>query len=241
MGHGGTGEVEERRQTAAARQTTPPFPNNDSSFYRFRSIARSYFRKAHGVLLLYDVTSESSFLSVRAWVDQVQVTVTPPPPPQWRGWACFSFLCSSTGLHRGQNPDVCGWKQGGPARAASRGQLRQRPAGREAGQGASSFSSRAFERDVNDSDATVLCPRRRTAPCSVKPAPKMEPTSSRPCFTSPGRKPEGVGVSFQQLGVFIFSFRREVKKSVTGRRQSDSQVRLSPARPKTTFDGCCRL
>lgn len=42
---------------------------------RFRSIARSYFRKAHGVLLLYDVTSESSFLNVRAWVDQIQVTV----------------------------------------------------------------------------------------------------------------------------------------------------------------------
>ncbi|TNN21731.1 Ras and EF-hand domain-containing protein [Liparis tanakae] len=39
---------------------------------RFRSIARSYFRKAHGVLLLYDVTSESSFLNVRAWVDQIQ-------------------------------------------------------------------------------------------------------------------------------------------------------------------------
>lgn len=45
-------------------------------FYcRFRSIARSYFRKAHGVLLLYDVTSETSFLNVRAWVDQIQVTV----------------------------------------------------------------------------------------------------------------------------------------------------------------------
>lgn len=40
---------------------------------RFRSIARSYFRKAHGVLLLYDVTSESSFLNIRAWVDQIQV------------------------------------------------------------------------------------------------------------------------------------------------------------------------
>lgn len=43
-------------------------------YFRFRSIARSYFRKAHGVLLLYDVTSESSFLNVRAWVDQIQVT-----------------------------------------------------------------------------------------------------------------------------------------------------------------------
>ncbi|KAK0155071.1 Ras and EF-hand domain-containing protein [Merluccius polli] len=38
----------------------------------FRCIARSYFRKANGVLLLYDVTSESSFLNVRAWVEQIQ-------------------------------------------------------------------------------------------------------------------------------------------------------------------------
>lgn len=45
-------------------------------YCRFRSIARSYFRKAHGVLLLYDVTSESSFLNVREWMDQIQVTIT---------------------------------------------------------------------------------------------------------------------------------------------------------------------
>lgn len=49
--------------------------NSVSLDCRFRSIARSYFRKAHGVLLLYDVTSESSFLNVREWVDQIQVTV----------------------------------------------------------------------------------------------------------------------------------------------------------------------
>ncbi|XP_035274978.1 ras and EF-hand domain-containing protein-like isoform X2 [Anguilla anguilla] len=39
---------------------------------RFRSITRSYFRKAQGVLLLYDVTSERSFLSVQDWMDQIQ-------------------------------------------------------------------------------------------------------------------------------------------------------------------------
>ncbi|KAI5620327.1 ras and EF-hand domain-containing protein, partial [Silurus asotus] len=39
---------------------------------RFRSIARSYFRKANGVLLFYDVTSESSFLNVREWIEQIQ-------------------------------------------------------------------------------------------------------------------------------------------------------------------------
>ncbi|KAJ8271994.1 hypothetical protein COCON_G00108530 [Conger conger] len=39
---------------------------------RFRSVTRSYFRKAQGVLLLYDVTSERSFLNVRDWMDQIQ-------------------------------------------------------------------------------------------------------------------------------------------------------------------------
>ncbi|EDL31059.1 RAS and EF hand domain containing [Mus musculus] len=42
------------------------------SKYLFRSIAKSYFRKADGVLLLYDVTCEKSFLNVREWVDMVE-------------------------------------------------------------------------------------------------------------------------------------------------------------------------
>lgn len=77
MGHGGTGEVkqEETNRCGGGADYATFHQSDGCSFYRFRSIARSYFRKAHGVLLLYDVTSESSFLSVRAWVDQVQVTV----------------------------------------------------------------------------------------------------------------------------------------------------------------------
>ncbi|NXD17072.1 RASEF protein, partial [Nothocercus nigrocapillus] len=39
---------------------------------RFRSIARSYFRKAHGVLLLYDISSQSSFLGVRQWIEDIK-------------------------------------------------------------------------------------------------------------------------------------------------------------------------
>uniref|UniRef100_A0A8C6R5K3 RAS and EF hand domain containing n=1 Tax=Nannospalax galili TaxID=1026970 RepID=A0A8C6R5K3_NANGA len=35
-------------------------------------IAKSYFRKADGVLLLYDVTCEKSFLNVREWVDMIE-------------------------------------------------------------------------------------------------------------------------------------------------------------------------
>ena len=40
---------------------------------RFRSVTRSYFRRADGVMLLYDVTNERSFLSVRQWIDAVDV------------------------------------------------------------------------------------------------------------------------------------------------------------------------
>eukprot|EP00095_Tigriopus_kingsejongensis_P000097 maker-scaffold1877_size25834-snap-gene-0.9 protein:Tk00097 transcript:maker-scaffold1877_size25834-snap-gene-0.9-mRNA-1 annotation:"ras and ef-hand domain-containing protein" len=40
---------------------------------RFRSVTRSYFRRADGVMLLYDVTSDRSFMSVRQWIDAVDV------------------------------------------------------------------------------------------------------------------------------------------------------------------------
>ncbi|NXJ14661.1 RASEF protein, partial [Odontophorus gujanensis] len=44
----------------------------DTPASRYRSIARSYFRKAHGVLLLYDISSQSSFLSVRQWIEDIE-------------------------------------------------------------------------------------------------------------------------------------------------------------------------
>uniref|UniRef100_A0A0K0DDX3 Ras family protein n=1 Tax=Angiostrongylus cantonensis TaxID=6313 RepID=A0A0K0DDX3_ANGCA len=42
---------------------------------RFRSITKQYFRKADGVLLLFDVTSEQSFLNVRNWIESVRLGV----------------------------------------------------------------------------------------------------------------------------------------------------------------------
>ena len=36
---------------------------------RFRSITQSYYRKADGVMLLFDVTNERSFVNVRHWAD----------------------------------------------------------------------------------------------------------------------------------------------------------------------------
>ncbi|XP_022236318.1 ras and EF-hand domain-containing protein homolog, partial [Limulus polyphemus] len=38
---------------------------------RFRSITQSYFRKADGIMLVYDCTSEHSFLNVRQWMDAI--------------------------------------------------------------------------------------------------------------------------------------------------------------------------
>ncbi|KPP59825.1 hypothetical protein Z043_122221 [Scleropages formosus] len=46
---------------------------------RFRSISQSYFCKAHGVLLLYDVTSKASFFNIREWMDQIKEFRDEPP------------------------------------------------------------------------------------------------------------------------------------------------------------------
>ncbi|XP_076451627.1 EF-hand calcium-binding domain-containing protein 4B-like isoform X2 [Babylonia areolata] len=39
---------------------------------RYRSVTKQYFRKADGVIIMYDITSEQSFLNVRQWMDSVQ-------------------------------------------------------------------------------------------------------------------------------------------------------------------------
>lgn len=40
---------------------------------RFRSITKQYFRKADGVIVMFDVTSEQSFLNIRNWMLSVRV------------------------------------------------------------------------------------------------------------------------------------------------------------------------
>ena len=37
-------------------------------------MTKSYFRRADGVMLLYDVTSERSFVAVREWIEAVDVS-----------------------------------------------------------------------------------------------------------------------------------------------------------------------
>jgi len=40
---------------------------------RFRSITKAYFRRADGIILLYDVTNERSFINIRQWVSSITV------------------------------------------------------------------------------------------------------------------------------------------------------------------------
>uniref|UniRef100_A0A182P478 Ras-related protein Rab-43 n=1 Tax=Anopheles epiroticus TaxID=199890 RepID=A0A182P478_9DIPT len=39
---------------------------------RFRTITQSYYRSANGVLIVYDITKRSSFLSLQRWIDEVR-------------------------------------------------------------------------------------------------------------------------------------------------------------------------
>ena len=42
---------------------------------RFRSISKSYYKSANGILLVYDVTDRSSFDSIRNWIKQIQMVL----------------------------------------------------------------------------------------------------------------------------------------------------------------------
>ena len=39
---------------------------------RFRTIARSYYKGAHGIVLIYDVTSKRTYDNIRKWLNQIK-------------------------------------------------------------------------------------------------------------------------------------------------------------------------
>ncbi|VDO51446.1 unnamed protein product [Haemonchus placei] len=57
---------------------------------RFRSLCKSYFRRADGAILVYDVSSEHSFLKIRDWVDTIKVSKCSPA-------STFFFVQDSSG------------------------------------------------------------------------------------------------------------------------------------------------
>ena len=43
---------------------------------RFRSITKNYYKGAHGIILIYDVTSRKTFDNIKNWVTQIKEEVT---------------------------------------------------------------------------------------------------------------------------------------------------------------------
>ena len=43
---------------------------------KYRTIAKNYFKGSHGILLLYDVTKQSSFQSIRDWIQDIREEVS---------------------------------------------------------------------------------------------------------------------------------------------------------------------
>jgi small GTP-binding protein len=44
---------------------------------RFRTLSNSYYRGAHGVILVYDISSRASFLAMERWYDEAENNAMP--------------------------------------------------------------------------------------------------------------------------------------------------------------------
>ena len=42
---------------------------------RFRSITRSYYRGAHGIIITYDITNKNSFDKVKEWISEIEKNI----------------------------------------------------------------------------------------------------------------------------------------------------------------------
>ncbi len=45
---------------------------------RFQSVTKAYYRGAQGVILMYDISQEESFIAVKSWISSIQVAVRVP-------------------------------------------------------------------------------------------------------------------------------------------------------------------
>lgn len=44
---------------------------------RFRTITSSYYRGSHGIIIVYDITDQSSFNSIRGWLEEIKSYADP--------------------------------------------------------------------------------------------------------------------------------------------------------------------
>ena len=47
---------------------------------RFQSVTKAYYRGAQGVILMYDISQEESFIAVKSWINSIQENVDQMPP-----------------------------------------------------------------------------------------------------------------------------------------------------------------
>ena len=40
---------------------------------RFQSVTKAYYRGAQGIILVYDISQEESFIAVKSWISTIQV------------------------------------------------------------------------------------------------------------------------------------------------------------------------
>lgn len=52
---------------------------------RFQSVTKAYYRGAQGVILMYDISQEESFIAVKSWINSIQVLKT-------KGENCATYL-----------------------------------------------------------------------------------------------------------------------------------------------------
>jgi Ras-related protein Rab-1A len=53
------------------------FPAPFSLQERFRTITSSYYRGAHGIIIVYDITDEVSFNEVKTWLNEIEKYANP--------------------------------------------------------------------------------------------------------------------------------------------------------------------
>ena len=51
-----------------------------SLLFRFKAVSRSYYHGADGIILMYDITQEHTFLAIREWIDSIKETTGAMPP-----------------------------------------------------------------------------------------------------------------------------------------------------------------
>ena len=60
---------------------------------RFQSVTKAYYRGAQGIILVYDISQEESFIAVKSWISTIQVCIHSGASEQGTCWGQCKFTC----------------------------------------------------------------------------------------------------------------------------------------------------